>query len=169
MAEAWNGGGWSRLWTGSVGDGVVFQGRLAAESGLRAGVSDLMELTSWQRWGSGSLEPDRHAAAHHAIGLPRSAVELGRMVTMKTTAPTKIRFLIADDASENWRLRLEALENDPEAFSASEEEHRSLSLEEVRRRLGSQGGDQFVVGAGAGRPAHWNRGVLPREKPEDPS
>ena len=62
------------------------------------------------------------------------------------TAP-EIRFLTASDASEYWRLRLEALEGDPEAFSASVEEHRSLSLEEVRRRLGSEGGDQFVVGA----------------------
>jgi len=59
----------------------------------------------------------------------------------------EIRFLTVDDAGEYWRLRLEALEGDPAAFSASAEEHRSLSLEEVRKRLGSEAGDQFVVGA----------------------
>jgi len=59
----------------------------------------------------------------------------------------EIRFLTGHDASEWWRLRREALEGDPEAFSASAEEHRCLSLEEVRKRLGSEGGDQFVVGA----------------------
>jgi ribosomal protein S18 acetylase RimI-like enzyme len=59
----------------------------------------------------------------------------------------EIRFLTAHDASEYWNLRLEALEGDPEAFSASAQEHRSLSLEEVVRRLGSDGGEMFVVGA----------------------
>jgi ribosomal protein S18 acetylase RimI-like enzyme len=59
----------------------------------------------------------------------------------------EIRSLTNDDASEYWRLRLEALEGDPEAFSSSAQEHRSLSLEEVRKRLGSESGEQFVVGA----------------------
>lgn len=58
-----------------------------------------------------------------------------------------IRFLTANDASEWWRLRLEALEGDPEAFSSSVEEHRALSQEDVRRRLGLPGTDSFVVGA----------------------
>ena len=66
---------------------------------------------------------------------------------MTTMAATEIRYLTGNDASEYWRLRLEALEGDPEAFSASAQEHRTLSLEEVRKRLGSEGGDQFVVGA----------------------
>jgi ribosomal protein S18 acetylase RimI-like enzyme len=65
---------------------------------------------------------------------------------MTTMAATEIRYLTGNDASEYWRLRLEALEGDPEAFSASAQEHRTLSLDEVRKRLGS-GGDQFVVGA----------------------
>jgi ribosomal protein S18 acetylase RimI-like enzyme len=59
----------------------------------------------------------------------------------------EIRFLTSDDASEYWRLRLEALETDPEAFSASAEEHQSLSLQEVTRRIGAYGGEKFIVGA----------------------
>ena len=58
----------------------------------------------------------------------------------------QIRFLNMDDAVEWLRLRLEARGGDPEAFSASLEEYRSLSLDEVRRRLWSDG-DAFVVGA----------------------
>ena len=58
----------------------------------------------------------------------------------------EIRFLTLDDAAEWLRLRVEALETAPEAFSASLEEYQSLSLEEVRRRLWSDG-DAFVVGA----------------------
>jgi ribosomal protein S18 acetylase RimI-like enzyme len=59
----------------------------------------------------------------------------------------EIRFLTSDDANEWWRLRLEALQGDPEAFSSSAEEHQSLSLEDVRSRLGSPTGDSFVVGS----------------------
>jgi hypothetical protein len=43
----------------------------------------------------------------------------------------EIRLLTSDDASEYWRLRLEALEGDPEAFGFSPEEHRALSIDEV--------------------------------------
>jgi hypothetical protein len=59
----------------------------------------------------------------------------------------EIRFLNGDDAGEWWRLRLEALAGDPQAFSASAEDHQSLSLEEVRKRLGSECADFFVAGA----------------------
>jgi ribosomal protein S18 acetylase RimI-like enzyme len=59
----------------------------------------------------------------------------------------EIRFLTGEDAPEWWRLRLESLEGDPEAFGSSAEEHQTLSLEEVRRRLGSDGDDMFVAGA----------------------
>ena len=58
----------------------------------------------------------------------------------------EIRFLTPDDAAEWLRLRIEALKIAPEAFSASLEEYQSLSLEEVKSRLWSDG-DAFVVGA----------------------
>lgn len=59
----------------------------------------------------------------------------------------EIRILTAEDANQWWRLRLEALEGDPAAFSASLEDHRKLSLEEVKKRLGVGLQDAFVVGA----------------------
>ncbi len=58
-----------------------------------------------------------------------------------------LRFLTGDDAAEWSRLRLESLRSDPAAFSASEEEHQALSIDEIRRRLGSGTTDSFVVGA----------------------
>ena len=58
----------------------------------------------------------------------------------------EIRFLTADDADEWLRLRLEALEREPEAFSASLEEYQALGVDEVKRRLWSSR-DAFVVGA----------------------
>jgi ribosomal protein S18 acetylase RimI-like enzyme len=57
----------------------------------------------------------------------------------------EIQFLTHDHAGEWLRLRIEALERDPEAFSASLEEYRALSLEEVKRRLWSNS-HAFVVG-----------------------
>lgn len=59
----------------------------------------------------------------------------------------EIRFLTSEDAPEYSRLRLEMLELEPQAFSSSAEEHRSLSMDEIRRRLGSLTEDQFIVGA----------------------
>lgn len=58
----------------------------------------------------------------------------------------EIRYLTAEDAGEWLRLRLEALQGDPEAFSASFDEYKSMSIEEVRRRLGFDVEDAFVVG-----------------------
>jgi ribosomal protein S18 acetylase RimI-like enzyme len=58
----------------------------------------------------------------------------------------EIRFLTQNDAAEWLRLRIEALERDPQAFSASLDEYRSLNIDEVKRRLWSSE-DAFVVGA----------------------
>jgi ribosomal protein S18 acetylase RimI-like enzyme len=58
----------------------------------------------------------------------------------------EIRLLNSDDAIEWRRLRSEALEGDPEAFSSSLEEHAKLSLDDVKNRLGATD-DSFVAGA----------------------
>jgi predicted N-acetyltransferase YhbS len=87
---------------------------------------------------------------------------------MTTMAASEIRYLTGNDASEYWRLRREALEGDPEAFSASAPEHRTLSLDEMRKRLGSEGGDQFVVGAEQGGRLIGRAGFY-RTESEDPS
>src|SRR5579864_3322541 len=58
----------------------------------------------------------------------------------------EIRFLTPDDAGEWLSLRIEALQGDPAAFSASLEEYQSLSIEEVKKRLWSAA-DAFVMGA----------------------
>jgi ribosomal protein S18 acetylase RimI-like enzyme len=59
----------------------------------------------------------------------------------------EIRFLTSADAREWSRLRLQALQGDPEAFSSSVEEHQTLTPEDIARRLGSETGDSFVAGA----------------------
>jgi ribosomal protein S18 acetylase RimI-like enzyme len=59
----------------------------------------------------------------------------------------EFRFLTANDASEWWRLRLEALKGDPEAFSSSTEDHLTLSMKDVESRLGAGMSDSFVAGA----------------------
>ena len=58
----------------------------------------------------------------------------------------EIRELAPSDAEAFWHIRLEALESVPRAFGASPEEHRSMSVESVAKRL-SPGPGNFVLGA----------------------
>jgi ribosomal protein S18 acetylase RimI-like enzyme len=60
----------------------------------------------------------------------------------------EIRRLTEEDATEFYRLRLEALEREPQAFSSSPEEHRAMTHATVAQRLGIGSGDRnFVLGA----------------------
>ena len=63
-----------------------------------------------------------------------------------TTPEIEVRFLTPDDAAEWLRLRIEALEGDPQAFSASLEEYRALAIDDVKKRLWSTP-NACVVGA----------------------
>jgi ribosomal protein S18 acetylase RimI-like enzyme len=58
----------------------------------------------------------------------------------------EIRFLTADDAEAYSAVRLEALERDPEAFSSSAEEHKKLTLSEIKIRLTGNPPNNFVAG-----------------------
>jgi ribosomal protein S18 acetylase RimI-like enzyme len=62
----------------------------------------------------------------------------------------EFRFLTASDAAAYWKIRLEALECEPEAFGSSPEEHRALSLDDIARRLSADPSNNFVVGAFVG-------------------
>ena len=66
---------------------------------------------------------------------------------MTTSDQIAIRFLTGEDAAEYWRLRLEMLEREPQAFSASAEEHRWLGIDVVRERIAPLEEEQFIVGA----------------------
>jgi GNAT superfamily N-acetyltransferase len=71
----------------------------------------------------------------------------GKLVAV-TEEIMEIRILTAADANAYWKIRLEALERDPEAFGASAEEHRALTVEDVAARLiPADPANNFVVGA----------------------
>lgn len=61
----------------------------------------------------------------------------------------EIRRLTADDAHAFFSLRLEALERDPLAFTESAAEHHAITIENIAKKLGSDGdnNDSFVLGA----------------------
>lgn len=58
-----------------------------------------------------------------------------------------VRRLTERDAEPLWRLRLNALVSEPEAFAESLEEHLQTPIEEYANRLRLGGEENFVIGA----------------------
>ncbi len=58
-----------------------------------------------------------------------------------------LRILNPEDGPAWRKVRLEALENDPEAFSATIVTHRQLTDDDIRSRLAYDGTNRFVIGA----------------------
>src|SRR5579864_1855978 len=59
----------------------------------------------------------------------------------------EIRVLDGNHAETWWRLRLERLEQEPEAFGQSAAEHCAMAVEEVARRLNAASVENYVLGA----------------------